>query len=142
MKKEKNNSKILANDNEKILRKNNVGLAILFGSQISGNIHPNSDFDIGIVFEKEKKKPKPTDVYGDLYQVFSKAIDTENLDIIYLEDSPLSLQFRAINEGKVMYSSSPSFFADYKEKVILSYLDFKPVEEYFKSVFLGKILTK
>ena len=112
---------------------------MLFGSQVDGFIHPNSDFDIGVVFENENiKKQKPVNVYGDLYEVFSKTFKIKNPDIVYLEDAPLSLQFKAINKGKVMYFSSPKFLADYKEKIMIKYFDFSAVEEYFKRIFLNR----
>ena len=126
--------------NKNLLKKNRVGLVILFGSQISGQVHPGSDFDIGVVFEDENfKKEKPLEVYGDLYEIFSNAFKTKNLDIVYLQETPLSLQFKAIYTGKVVYYSSLIFLANYKEKVMLKYFDFKPTEEYFQKVFLGKI---
>lgn len=126
--------------NKNLFRKNKVGLVILFGSQISGPVHPGSDFDIGIVFEDEElKREKPLEVYGDLYEIFSNAFKTKNLDIVYLQETPLSLQFKAINTGRVIYFSSLNFLADYKEKVMLQYFDFKPTEEYFQKVFLGKV---
>jgi len=130
----------ISKKNKEVLIKNKVGLAILFGSQLSGLIHPGSDFDIGIVFEDKKLRRKnPTKVYGELYQMFSEVFGSKNLDIVYLEEAPLSLQFNAIHQGKVIFSSSLKFLADYKEKTILRYFDFKPVEEYFKKVFLAKV---
>ena len=125
--------------NKKLLRKNKVGLVILFGSQITGARHPGSDFDIGIVFEDENiRKNNPVEIYGDLYEVFSKTFQIPNPDIVYLRQTPLSLQFDAINIGKVIYQSSAKFLADYKEEVMIRYFDFKPVEEYFNKVFSGK----
>ncbi len=126
--------------NKKLLKKNRVGLVILFGSQVSGGLHPGSDVDIGIVFEDEKLKSKyPLEVYGDLYEVFSKAFKAPNPDIVYLRETPLSLQFKAIDEGKVIYRSSVEFFADYKEEVMIRYFDFKFVENYFNKIFLTKV---
>ncbi|MBU4339046.1 nucleotidyltransferase domain-containing protein [Patescibacteria group bacterium] len=125
--------------NKKILKKNKVGLVIIFGSRVSGRAHTGSDIDIGIVFEDEKIKVKnPVEVYGDLYGVFSKAFKAANPDIVYLREAPLSLQFKAIDEGKVIYETSAKFFADYKEEVMIKYFDFKFTENYFNSVFLNQ----
>jgi len=56
-------------------------LVLLFGSRITGTAHPESDIDIGIVFEDEKAKSKnPLDVYGDLYQIFSGVFKVSNPD--------------------------------------------------------------
>lgn len=125
--------------NEKLLKKNQVGLVILFGSRISGGAHPGSDIDIGIVFEDEKiKSENPLEVYGDLYEVFSKAFNVADPDIVYLQEAPLSLQFKAVNEGFAIYEASNKSFADYKEEAMIKYFDFKFTENYFNSVFLNQ----
>jgi len=123
----------------KLLEKNKVGLVLLFGSRITGTAHPESDIDIGIVFEDEKAKSRnPLDVYDDLYQISSSAFKVLNSDIIYLREAPLSLQSKAINEGKIIYQKSAKFSADYKEEVMIKYFDFQYVKNYFNKVFLGE----
>ncbi|MBU3924316.1 nucleotidyltransferase domain-containing protein, partial [Patescibacteria group bacterium] len=125
--------------NKKFLKKNKVGLVIIFGSRVSGRAHTGSDIDIGVVFEDEKiKVENPLEVYGDLYEIFSKAFKTANPDIVYLREAPLSLQFKAIDEGVVIYETSAKFFADYKEEVMIKYFDFKFTENYFNRVFLNQ----
>lgn len=125
----------------KLLKKNKVGLVILFGSKVLKTTHPGSDIDIGVVFENENLRVKsPVNVYGDLYQIFGKAFNTPVPDIVYLREAPLSLQYKAISEGKVLYCKSPKFLADYKEEVMIRYFDFQFVENYFSRVFLGQKL--
>ncbi|MFH1049002.1 MAG: nucleotidyltransferase domain-containing protein [Patescibacteria group bacterium] len=125
--------------NKKLLKKNKVGLVIVFGSQVSGGTHQGSDIDIGVIFENEKiKMENPVEVYGDLYGVFSKAFKVSNPDIVYLREAPLSLQFKAMDEGVVIYEASNKSFADYKEEVMIKYFDFKFTENYFNSVFLNQ----
>jgi len=125
--------------NAKPLKKNKVAIDFLFGSKITKTVHPGSDIDIGVVFEDEKLRiKKPSEVYGDLYQVFSKAFNTSAPDIVYLREAPLSLQFKAINEGKIIYQSSGKYLADYREEVMIKYFDFQFVEDCFNRVLLGK----
>lgn len=123
--------------NEKLLKNLGVGLVLLFGSRIIGGVHPGSDIDVGIVFfDKKIQKGKPVEVYGSLYEEFSKSSKKETIDIVYLEETPLSLQYKAINDGVILYEKSPIFFADYKEKILLNYFDFKFFEDIFNSAFL------
>lgn len=127
--------------NKKLLKKNKVGLVFLFGSQITGARHPQSDIDLGVVFEDETiRKKKPLEVYSDLYEAFSNSFKSLNIDIVYLREAPLALQFKAIDEGKVVYKISGKFFADYREEVMIRYFDFRFTEDYFNQVFLGKSL--
>ncbi|MHA1664721.1 MAG: hypothetical protein ACTSVW_02685, partial [Candidatus Njordarchaeales archaeon] len=49
------------------------------------------------------------------------------VDIVFLQNSPISLQFEAVVEGKVLYEVSSNFRADYTEEVLRKYLDFEPL---------------
>lgn len=125
---------------KKIIEAQDVDVALVFGSRVSGLVHPKSDIDIGIVFFKNKKKQqKPVEVYGCLYEEFCKKFQAKNIDIVYLEDAPLSLQFQAINDGIVLYEKSSSSFADYKEKVMKKYFDFKFIEDIFNQAIIKTI---
>jgi len=42
----------------------------------------------------------------------------ENVDIVYLHEAPLSLQFNAVTEGTPVYYISEEFYYDYKERII------------------------
>jgi len=123
--------------NQKVLKSQQIGLALVFGSQIIGLKHSKSDIDIGVVFlNNNERKQKPVDVYGTLHEEFVKKFKTENIDIVYLEDSPLSLQYKAVRDGVVLYEDSPSFFVDYKEKVLKMYFDFKFIEDIFNQAII------
>lgn len=123
--------------NEKKLQSLGVGLVVLFGSKITGAEHPGSDFDIGIIFKDEKfRKAKPVEAYGRLFEEFSRGYGTDKIDIVYLQEAPLSLQYKAIRDGIVLYHISPTFYADYKEYVLKNYFDFKFFEDIFqKAIF-------
>jgi len=121
-----------------ILNKCGVGAVIIFGSHVEGTAHPDSDIDVGVVFENFKPlKAMPVEVYGLLHEEFTKKIG-ENIDIIYLHETPLSLQFNAVTEGIPVFYTSASFFYDYKERIILLYLDFR----YFEKIFDGVLLQQ
>lgn len=125
--------------NLELLKKNKVGLAVVFGSKISKTSHPLSDIDVGIVFEDERlRKKDPVDVYGDIYEIFREYFDENKIDVVYLRDVPLSLQFKAISKGKTIYSVTPEFLANYKEEVMNRYFDFQHIENIFNRAFLGQ----
>ena len=109
-----------------------IGIEIiyLFGSQAEGKIHPLSDFDFGIVFEKpEKYKDNTLDVYSKLYGIFTDVLPKSYLrrrfemrehefDIVFLQFAPISLQFSAIREGKVLYERNREKRFQYEEHVM------------------------
>lgn len=126
--------------NDSLLKDLAVGLVVIFGSRVSGGVHYNSDLDIGVVFfDNYKKQTDPVEIYGCLLEEFrSKFGDDNNLDIVYLEETPLSLQYRAVNDGLLLYETKPGFFADYKEMALKKYFDFKFFEDIFNQAFLNK----
>ena len=120
-----------------ILQDQKIGLVLVFGSKITGFSHSKSDIDIGIVFfDKIRKKEKPVEVYGILHEEFIKKFKTNNIDIVYLEEAPLSLQYKAVRDGVVLYENSPVFFANYKENILKKYFDFKFFEDIFHQAII------
>ena len=125
-------------DDQAALREAGVGLALGFGSQVTGNRHPGSDADIGVlVTEFRYKEDDPQGIYGLLADVFSRYFPGQKLDIVYLHEAPLSLQHQAAMDGELLFATSPSLAADFKGYAMKMYYDFKPVEEEFKQALFG-----
>lgn len=121
-----------------VMKKNGAGLVLLFGSQATRRRHPLSDTDIGVVFNDDKKRlAHPVEVYSQLADEVKKHFRGK-IDIVYLEETPLSLQYRAVMDGKILYASEPAAAADYKEKVLKKYFDFKFIEDIFHSALLAR----
>lgn len=117
---------------KKVLKALKTDIVLVFGSYVAGLSHPQSDIDIGIVFENDqKRKENPVEVYSDLYEELRKKFKTDKIDVVYLADAPLSLQFKAINDGVILYEKDANTFANYREKVMKFYFDFKFVEDIF-----------
>lgn len=124
-------------DREKLLR-SGVGALIVFGSYVEGTSHPGSDIDVGVVFEDMKPlKSDPVEVYGILYEELTEKMG-ENIDIVYLHEAPLSLQFNAVIEGVPVFYISEEFYYDYKERITKLYLDFKFFEDILDEALLEK----
>lgn len=102
----------------------------LFGSRVQGFTHSLSDFDFGIVFSNsEKYKGKTFDVYSKLYEIFSEVLPKKYLcqrfklkehefDIVFLQFTPISFQFSAIRNSKVIYEKTQEKRLRYEEEVI------------------------
>lgn len=114
-----------------------IEIIYLFGSRAKGKVSPLSDFDIGIVFEKpEKYKDKTMNVYLKLYNIFTEVLPKDYLsqrfkmkehefDIVFLQFSPISLQFEAIKNGKVLYEKDEEKRFQYEEYVLKRHADLK-----------------
>lgn len=138
-----NSKNIIFNLPKEELEKLGVSTVYLFGSQAEGTAHDSSDFDFGVLLNnskvlfdfQERKK-----IYDNLYDIFSAQIKhLVNIDIVFLQDVYLQLQYHAINRGKIIYEKDPKISADYKEKVIEKYADFAPIRKEFHRAILERI---
>lgn len=120
-----------------------VSTIYLFGSQAEGAAKSYSDFDFGILLKNQKaladfKARK--NIYNELYDIFSGKIKRlVNIDIVFLQDVYLQLQYHAVSRGKIIYEADPNFSADYKEKVMENYADFAPIRKEFQQAILERI---
>ncbi len=124
----------------KKLKEFKVGIIYLYGSVAQGYESKLSDIDIGVVFVDPKVLENSLEVYSRLYDIFDEAIKPKKeIDLVFLQQTSLGLQYNVINEGKVIYAVSPEFRAEYEEKVLNKYLDFEPVSDYFDECLMRRL---
>lgn len=104
-----------------------VKIVYLFGSEVERRASFSSDIDIGIVFGEVLEDT--LNIYNQLYQAFAKIVLAREVDIVFLDKATLPLRFEAVTKGKVFYTQSVQFEANYREKTIKEYIDFKPLLE-------------
>ncbi len=126
-------------DTRKILKKLSISLIYLFGSSITGTQRAESDIDIGVVFEKPDRIKNTMIIFEELYLSLSQVFPDRDLDIVFLDFAPLTLQFEVVTTGKVIYRVSREFEYDYKEKIIKEYIDFKPLLDIQDQILLERI---
>ena len=132
----------------KIFKKMGIQTIYLFGSYAKGKIHPMSDFDIGVVFDKpEKYRDDTMRPYLKLYDIFTDVLPKEYLkkrlkmkahefDLVFLQFAPIRLQFNAIKDGITLYEKDKKKKFDYKEYIMKRYCDLK----YFYDLHYNAIL--
>lgn len=96
---------------------------------------PLADIDVGVVFLKRPLSPdERIKLYGRLYSELSEVFLPCKLDLIFLQEAGVILQFEAIN-GILVYSFDDDKRLEYEEQVIKFYQDWKPdYDEYTKEV--------
>jgi predicted nucleotidyltransferase len=110
----------------------------LFGSRAIGRESRLSDIDIGVVLQEPSSGNDVRDLYQNLYELFSEIYPTSRLDIVFLRGAPLSLQYSAVREGKILFEKDPKLTVDYENFVMNQYLDFRPVLDYFDQVTMER----
>jgi predicted nucleotidyltransferase len=115
-----------------------VAIVYLFGSKATRRASRLSDIDIGIVLKTPAPGRDTRALYHMLYQLFSEVYPRSKLDIVFLQTAPLTLQYSAIKDGKILFEEDPKLTADYVNLVINQYLDFKPVLDLFDQVSMER----
>ena len=116
------------------LKRLGISIVYLFGSQATGRRTKLSDIDIGVVHKNPDLGDDTRALYAELYGIFSERYHAPKTDIVFLQKAPLSLQYSAIKDGKILFEENPTARADYENRVINLYLDFRPVLDYFDHI--------
>lgn len=102
----------------------NVKLAYLFGSRVSGDIGPLSDYDFAVYFEQTDKK-KIFNAKLHLLNKLTNLLKTDKVDLVVLNnlDKP-ELKFNIIKTGELIFESEP-YKVLIEPKIMNEYFDFR-----------------
>ncbi|TAL25445.1 MAG: nucleotidyltransferase domain-containing protein [Nitrospirae bacterium] len=102
----------------------NIIFAYLFGGLLKRRTNPLSDIDIA-VFVKDTRKSD----YLELFNKVTGALGTDEVDLIILNASPISLTGRIMHERKVLADKEPFLRHKYESYVLRNFFDFKIKEK-------------
>ena len=118
---------------QEILSHHPVSQAYLFGSHARGTAGPLSDIDIAVLYEPGVDVEKSESaVFADL----SKALQTDNIDIINIDTASPLLAQRAVLCGLPIIEQSPHKSAILKTKILHAYEDTRHLREIKQAVFI------
>lgn len=95
----------------------------LFGSYARGCIFPLSDIDLAILFSHYLSREALDKAYNYYYHFICQQLKTNEVDLITLNEAPLSFAYEIIKEGRSIYVGDEDQLKDFKEKVARDYLD-------------------
>lgn len=97
-----------------------IAAVYLFGSLGTEFERPQSDIDLGVVFTRPVTLLEELELDGDL----SLHIGHDRIDLVNLNRAPIALQFRALQEGILVYEGDYVNHSDFIECVIKTYPDY------------------
>lgn len=103
-----------------------VAYALLFGSSARGTRRPDSDADIAI--ELAADAPRDVRVLGRLAARLESAAGRP-IDLVLLDEAPAPLAYRVFRDGYLLVERDHGALVARKARVLLDYLDFKPLED-------------
>lgn len=98
-------------------------LIYLFGSQVTGQAGPQSDYDLGVLMDRDSDTSSRRATLEHALMVF---LDQERLDVVWLSRAPLELAF-AIIQGILLYERDVATRVEYEAQVMSRYGDYLPV---------------
>lgn len=101
----------------------NIIFAYLFGGLLRDRVNPLSDVDIA-VFLKDTKRSYYIDLFGKITDV----LGSDEVDLIILNNSPISLVGRILQNRKLLVDKNPFLRHKYESITLRKYFDFATKE--------------
>lgn len=102
-----------------------VLFACLFGSAATGRSLPDSDLDIAVYLEPRIGAGRYVDLSLDLAGRLSEAFRLGDVDILILNEAPLAVLGRAIQERVVIYSRDEPARVHFESRSLREFFDFE-----------------
>ena len=102
-----------------------VAYALLFGSGARGAVRADSDLDVAVEF---RRGARDTGTLGRLAARLESAAG-RRVDLVLMEEAASPLAYRILRDGSLLVERDRDARVARTARVILDYLDFKPVEE-------------
>lgn len=107
-----------------------LAAAWLFGSAARGELRPDSDVDVGIVFRRRGETALDHHrLLGDLASRLEEITAPYPVDLVALEDQGPTSCHRALIEGKRILEADRERRIDFESDTIVRALDFRPTWE-------------
>lgn len=131
-------TKILSEIETLLKKDSNVLFAYIFGSKVKKSRF-GSDLDIAVHFKDEPEILEIGALVLKLEEAANCKVDLVSLN--NLDKLNPKLAYSIISEGIIAYLKNKELFNQFKESVILQYLDFKPVGELFNKNFNNRLVN-
>lgn len=118
-------------------RDSDVSALYSFGSMARGTLGPLSDLDFAVLLSGALDKKERFDKQLQLIGVFNDIFQTDEIDLVLLNDAPPGFCFNILKTGSLLYCRDKMEVVDFRERLVKLYLDFR----YFRDSFDENFLT-
>jgi len=104
-----------------------ISAVILFGSLATNKETPLSDVDLAVLYHKNLSLDELDRLHRQVMGIITDLLQSDDVDVINLNTAPLSMQYGAIKQSKILVLNNREEYVDYWEQTVKYYLDFKPL---------------
>jgi len=108
-----------------LARDERVVFAYIFGGLTSGAAKPLSDVDLAVYLEPQASR---IEAKLDLLGMIVDAIGTDEVDLVILNDAPVSLTGRILKTRRILLDKQPFLRHDYESLTLRKFFDFSRKE--------------
>ena len=137
--------KLAAQDNkvvEFLSKQKRVKLAYLFGSVAEGKEGKLSDIDLAVFLDESLSKKEWFDLQLKLMSEMSSILKTDKVDLIVMNDAPLSLNYEIIKANHPLLVRDKGKKIDFEHGKLSRYLDRRYYEKRWAAEFLKKVAER
>ena len=119
-----------------------IVVAYLFGSYARGATGPLSDVDVAVYLDEHLNKSERFDLRLKLINETSSILKTDRVDVVVMNDAPITLNHEIIKNGKVLVAKDVEKRVEMESKILSRYLDRIYYERRSLNQFLERILER
>jgi len=111
--------------------------AYLFGSHARGEADNRSDVDVALLLRPDL--PDATHLKLRLETEICDVLDSDNVDVLFLNSAPLPLQAEVIRIGQVIVSKDEEARVEFEAQTMSAWWDFQPLLAEFDRLYLASL---
>lgn len=111
-----------------LARRYNLELVLLFGSRVTGQVHKESDYDIGYVSRQKLDLDDEGRLINDLMPIVGVG-DERAINLVNIKKAKPLLLFAITSSCQVLYEKEPAVFARLRAYAFKQYIETKPLYE-------------
>ena len=112
------------NDTKKIFaEEKNILLTYIFGSQVTGKIGQQSDYDFAVFLSQRPSFQFKYKLKNKLLSI----LDSKQVDLVILNDAPIELKYKVVATGKVIFQKNFIVKTEFEADTLSRYFDYLPV---------------
>jgi len=111
---------------KKIADRYSLRLLFLFGSQVAGKTHKESDYDFGYISEKNLDLEQEGRLINELIPI-AEVKDERMINLVNIKRTTPLLLYAATSNCQILYEKEPDEFATLRAYAFKKYIEMKPV---------------